>query len=98
MTPMLTLTGYRLSVVPLSVLSNWVKQIEEHCTRGALSSCVYYGASRSMSPEELREMDVVITTYQTVAGEQISLDTGSVKKKKTERSLFEVQWKASRSL
>jgi hypothetical protein len=51
-----------------------------------------------MSPEELREMDVVITTYQTVAGEQISLDTGSVKKKKTERSLFEVQWKASRSL
>jgi SWI/SNF-related matrix-associated actin-dependent regulator of chromatin subfamily A3 len=53
-----------LSVVPLSVMSNWEKQIEEHCVRGVLSSCVYYGATRSMSPQELMEYDVVITTYQ----------------------------------
>jgi SWI/SNF-related matrix-associated actin-dependent regulator of chromatin subfamily A3 len=45
-------------------MSNWEKQIEEHCVRGALSSCVYYGATRSMSPQELMKYDVVITTYQ----------------------------------
>jgi len=45
-------------------MSNWEKQIEEHCVRGALSSCVYYGATRSLSPQELMKYDVVITTYQ----------------------------------
>jgi SWI/SNF-related matrix-associated actin-dependent regulator of chromatin subfamily A3 len=52
------------SVVPLSVISNWEKQVEEHCVRGVLSSCVYYGATRSMSPQELMQYDIVITTYQ----------------------------------
>lgn len=51
-------------VVPLSVMSNWEKQIEDHCVPGMLSSCVYYGASRSKTPQELMEYDVVITTYQ----------------------------------
>jgi SWI/SNF-related matrix-associated actin-dependent regulator of chromatin subfamily A3 len=86
--------------VPLSVLSNWEEQIKEHCTAGTLSSCVYYGANRSMSPKELQKFDVVITTYQTVVGEHV--DSGAVKdglagpskkKKKGERNLFEVQWK-----
>ena len=81
------------------MLSNWEKQIEEHCTRGALSSCVYYGASRSMGPEELQELDVVITTYQTITGEhsdgKTSSEGSSKKKKRLDSSLFEVQWKAS---
>ena len=55
---------FLFAVVPLSVMSNWEKQIEEHCVRGVLSSCVYYGATRSMSPQELMKYDVVITTYQ----------------------------------
>ena len=58
------LTLLRPPVVPLSVISNWEKQIEEHCVREVLSSCVYYGATRSMSPKELTKYDVVITTYQ----------------------------------
>ena len=55
---------FLFAVVPLSVMSNWEKQIEEHCVRGVLSSCVYYGATRFMSPQELMKYDVVITTYQ----------------------------------
>lgn len=85
--------------MPLSVLSNWEKQIEDHCTPGSLTSCVYYGAKRSLTPQELKRFDVVITTYQTVAGEHVdgakdrSGEPSKKKKKKIIGSLFEVQWK-----
>ncbi|KAG2126297.1 SNF2 family N-terminal domain-containing protein [Suillus clintonianus] len=87
-----------LIVVPLSVISNWEKQIEEHCVRGAMSTYTYYGATRDMTPKQLSQYDVVITTYQTVTGEaDVSASTAgdgpSKKKKKVERALFEVKWK-----
>lgn len=81
-------------VAPLSVLSNWEKQIEEHCTPGTLSSCVYYGSSRGLSAAELQKYDIVITTYQTVSGEHDGASAGApAKKKRTVKSLFEMQWK-----
>jgi SWI/SNF-related matrix-associated actin-dependent regulator of chromatin subfamily A3 len=83
-------------VVPLSVMSNWEKQIQDHCTPGSLSSCVYYGSTRSMTSEELKAFDIVITTYQTVAGQHTGGSEGNIKKKKkSEHSLFEVRWKVS---
>lgn len=45
-------------------MSNWEKQIDDHCVQGVISSCVYYGSGRGMTAEELRQYDVVITTYQ----------------------------------
>ncbi|KAJ7045638.1 SNF2 family N-terminal domain-containing protein [Mycena alexandri] len=84
-----------LIVAPLSVLSNWEKQIDDHCVPGSLKYYTYYGTKRDISPKELRKFDVVITTYQTVAGEHD--DKGSAapskKKKKVEQSLFDIQWK-----
>ncbi|KAG6813556.1 hypothetical protein H0H92_009948 [Tricholoma furcatifolium] len=78
----------------LIVLSNWEKQIYDHCIEGSLSTCVYYNATRSLSAEELMKYDVVITTYQTVAGEFAEAATDQPrKKKKTQRSLFDVSWK-----
>ncbi|KDR75774.1 hypothetical protein GALMADRAFT_248461 [Galerina marginata CBS 339.88] len=86
-----------LIVAPLSVLSNWEKQIADHCTPGTLSSCVYYGSNRGLSAAELQKYDLVITTYQTVAGEHEDSSNGaggpSKKKKKGEKNLFEVSWK-----
>jgi len=84
-------------VAPLSVLSNWEKQIDDHCEKHALSYFVYYGSKRDIDPKELQKFDVVITTYQTVAGEYEAADSAgpSKKKKKIERSLFEIQWKVS---
>jgi SWI/SNF-related matrix-associated actin-dependent regulator of chromatin subfamily A3 len=56
---------------------------------------VYYGTKRGLSPKELPKYDVVITTYQVVAGEHDEKDSSgpSKKKKKVDRSLFEVKWK-----
>ena len=84
-----------LIVVPLSVLSNWEKQIADHVKEGALTHCVYYGSGRNMSPEQLKKYDVVLTTYQTVAKEHGDFGTSgpSQKKQKTERALFDVKWK-----
>ncbi|KAK0212781.1 SNF2 family N-terminal domain-containing protein [Desarmillaria ectypa] len=85
-----------LIVVPLSVLSNWEKQIQDHCAPGALTVCVYYGPNRSMSPEELAGYDIVLTTYQTIASEHNGTspsDGPSKKKRKIGKALFEVQWK-----
>lgn len=87
-------------VVPLSIMSNWEKQIEDHVQPGALTSCVYYGATRGMAPEDLKKYDVVITTYQTITNEHADAsataagDGSSAKKKrKTQGSLFQVSWK-----
>lgn len=87
-----------LAVAPLSVLSNWDKQIKDHCTPGTLSTCVYYDTNRSMSSAELQKFDVVITTYQIVVGEHADAANTVVpskKKKKLDRSLFEVNWKVN---
>ena len=83
-------------VVPLSVLSNWEKQIADHVKDGALSYCVYYGSGRSMTPEQLKKYDVVLSTYQTVAKEYGDFDLGrglTQKRQKTENALFSVKWK-----
>ncbi|KAJ3569860.1 hypothetical protein NP233_g4782 [Leucocoprinus birnbaumii] len=84
-----------LIVSPLSILSNWEKQIEDHCSPGALTTCVYYGSNRNLSAQDLQNYDVVITTYQTITSEFGSLDAGggSKKKRKTEQVLFGVNWK-----
>ncbi|KAH9961307.1 SNF2 family N-terminal domain-containing protein [Russula dissimulans] len=83
-----------LIVVPLSVLSNWDKQIQDHCVPNALSYAIYYGATRDMSADELQKYDVVVTTYQTVVGEHNGFDEASGRKrKKRTSSLFQVPWR-----
>jgi hypothetical protein len=84
-----------IAVVPLSVLSNWEKQIQDHCVPNTLSYAVYYGSGRDLSAKDLQKYDVVVTTYQTVVGENSELahEAPNKKRRKNEGSLFEVQWK-----
>ncbi|KAL1760634.1 SNF2 family N-terminal domain-containing protein [Schizophyllum commune] len=86
-----------LIVAPLSIISNWEKQLEDHCAPGALKSCTYYGATRGMSAEELKKYDVVITTYQVISGEWADRAGGQPARKKKKGvaggSLFDVKWK-----
>ncbi|KAF8345940.1 SNF2 family N-terminal domain-containing protein [Amanita rubescens] len=87
-----------LIIVPLSVLSNWEQQIQDHCAPGTIEYIVYHGSNRSFNSQELAKYDVVITTYQTVSGEYTGDSTNgqsgpSKKRKKSEKTLFGVQWK-----
>lgn len=84
------------AVVPLSVISNWEKQIQDHVKEGALSYYVYYGSGRNVSAAALQKYDVVITTYQTVTKEHETATTGGAvnkKRKSSDRALFDVRWK-----
>jgi len=96
MSTMIPFTSWlkHVSVVPLSVLSNWEKQVQDHCVPDTLSYAVYYGATRNMSATELQNYDVVVTTYQTVVGDHgSSEETAGKKRKKDTGSLFGVPWK-----
>lgn len=79
-------------------MSNWEKQIEDHCQPAALTSCVYYGKTRSMTPDQLKRYDVVITTYQTVVQDHELALAGksgapTAKKLKVDKGLFDLPWK-----
>jgi SWI/SNF-related matrix-associated actin-dependent regulator of chromatin subfamily A3 len=88
-------------VVPVSVLSNWEKQIQDHCTENSLTWYTYYGTNRDKpNASNLASYDVVFTTYQTVTGEHVEPGetANSKKKKKVERPLFATQWKVCTGL
>uniref|UniRef100_A0A671SZG5 Helicase-like transcription factor n=1 Tax=Sinocyclocheilus anshuiensis TaxID=1608454 RepID=A0A671SZG5_9TELE len=53
-----------LIVCPLSVLSNWLDQFEQHIRADVtLKVYLYYGAERNRSVNLLSEQEVVLTTY-----------------------------------
>ncbi|NXS96035.1 HLTF factor, partial [Jacana jacana] len=57
-----------LIVCPLSVLSNWIDQFEEHIHPDFhVNIYVYYGSDRSKDPSVLSEQDIVLTTYNILA-------------------------------
>lgn len=90
-----TATDAYCTVCPLSVLSNWESQIDEHAAPGQLKYIVFYGDGREVSQAKLEKADVVITTYQVVTSEQ-STRPSKAKKAKTGQStgrLIDTKWK-----
>ncbi|XP_028587090.2 helicase-like transcription factor isoform X1 [Podarcis muralis] len=62
--------GTTLIICPLSVLSNWIDQFEQHVDPGVhLNIYVYYGSERSKDPAVLSRQDVVLTTYNILASD-----------------------------
>ncbi|KAM4693493.1 helicase-like transcription factor [Discoglossus pictus] len=56
-----------LIICPLSVLSNWIDQFEQHVKPEVQPNIyVYYGPERSKDPDVLSTQDVVLTTYSVV--------------------------------
>ena len=62
-----------LIVAPLSILGNWIDQINKHVKEGFLSYYVFHGPKRNDNPSFLKNYDIVITTY-SILGQ--SSDTG----------------------
>uniref|UniRef100_A0A4W3I5G8 Helicase like transcription factor n=1 Tax=Callorhinchus milii TaxID=7868 RepID=A0A4W3I5G8_CALMI len=59
-----------LIVCPLSVLSTWMEQFEQHMDPGVqLRRCLYYGPNRPRDPDFLSQQHVVLTTYTTLTTE-----------------------------
>ncbi|NXE26562.1 HLTF factor, partial [Ardeotis kori] len=59
-----------LIVCPLSVLSNWIDQFEQHIHQDFhVNIYVYYGSDRSKDPSILSVQDIVLTTYNILAAD-----------------------------
>lgn len=60
-----SLRGGTLVIVHLSLLRQWVKELERHCP--FLTFAEFHGADRSFDPKSLASVDIVFSTYGTVA-------------------------------
>ena len=60
-----SLRGGTLVIVHLSLLRQWVKELERHCP--SLTYAEFHGADRSFDPKNLASVDIVFSTYGTVA-------------------------------
>lgn len=59
-----------LIICPLSVLSNWLDQFEQHVRANVkLNVYLYYGSERNRSKTFLSSQDVVITTYNVLSAD-----------------------------
>lgn len=59
-----------LILCPLSVISNWLDQFEQHVRADVkLNVYLYYGAERNRSKAFLSSQDVVITTYNVLSAD-----------------------------
>eukprot|EP00933_Yihiella_yeosuensis_P042464 TRINITY_DN37055_c0_g1_i1.p1 TRINITY_DN37055_c0_g1~~TRINITY_DN37055_c0_g1_i1.p1 ORF type:complete len:1176 (-),score=294.54 TRINITY_DN37055_c0_g1_i1:157-3684(-) len=58
--------GPALVVCPMAAVNQWVKEIHKFSTKGALRTFIYHGAEKSRFMSELKKVDVVLTTYQTL--------------------------------
>jgi SWI/SNF-related matrix-associated actin-dependent regulator of chromatin subfamily A3 len=55
-----------LIVCPTSVMSSWVKQIEQHLEAGTLKVSQYHGPDRFNLLSKLDDVDVLVTSYGTM--------------------------------
>ena len=83
-----------LIIAPLSVMSNWSTQASAHIKKKhALSILTYHGQEcKGMSTKDLRNYDVVITTYQTMARELFPKGE-KPQKVPTAHGLFSLRWR-----
>ena len=92
-------THSTLIVCPLSVLTQWTQEMQNHSVPNFLSIYVYHGANRNKDPKFLHNHDIVITTYATLAtelpSEKKSSKTNHESKKNVKKekgALLQVNW------
>jgi SWI/SNF-related matrix-associated actin-dependent regulator of chromatin subfamily A3 len=85
--------GTTLIVAPVSVMSNWVQQIERHVKKGKnMKVLTYHGGNRKrMTHREFAEYDVVVTSYGTLSTEYSTKDR-AVEKIPRRDGLFSTHW------
>ena len=84
-----------LIIAPLSVMSSWKNQAEMHVkTKYAPNVLVYHGQEkRGLAPEQFKEYDIVVTTYQTMTLELFANNKDKQSQVPTSKGLFSVQWR-----
>ena len=86
--------GTTLIMAPVSVMSNWVQQIERHVKKETgLRFLTYHGSNRKkMTPQEFSQYDVVVTSYGTLSTEYIPRGAKIAPKVPRADGLFSMTW------
>ncbi|OTA67438.1 hypothetical protein K449DRAFT_365300 [Hypoxylon sp. EC38] len=58
-----------LVIIPPPLIGTWEEQLTEHVVGGCLKFCRHHGKTRLANATELRDVNVVLTTYHTVSAE-----------------------------
>ena len=76
-------------------MSSWANQIEQHVHKEhALRALTYHGASKkTLTPKALKEYDVVITSYTTLAIDYLPRQTSKALPIPRSQGLFSVKWR-----
>lgn len=84
-----------LIVAPLSVMSNWADQIAKHTAKDhQLRVYTYHGSNRKkLTPQEIAEYDVVITTYQTLAMDYMPTKSSKPAPVPRSHGPFSIKWR-----
>ncbi|ETI23510.1 hypothetical protein G647_05312 [Cladophialophora carrionii CBS 160.54] len=84
-----------LIIAPLSVMSNWSMQAEHHIKKKFRPRILtYHGTEKkNLSPQELKEYDIVITTYQTMTQELFPYGQTSPRPVPAPKGLFSITWR-----
>ncbi|OAL20802.1 hypothetical protein AYO20_11474 [Fonsecaea nubica] len=84
-----------LIIAPLSVMSNWSTQAALHVKKKyAPRILTYHGPqNKVLPPEQLKEYDIVITTYQTMTQELFPYGKTTPQSTTAPKGLFSVTWR-----
>lgn len=90
-----TTSNATLILAPLSVMSNWSSQIKRHVKpEHELRVLTYHGTRKKLiDPKEIKNYDVVITTYETVMTEFWAKQSKSPQQVPRKTGLFSVNWR-----
>ncbi|KAI0521715.1 hypothetical protein F5B22DRAFT_595968 [Xylaria bambusicola] len=77
-------TKTTLVVAPASVLNHWKAEFSKHVRIDAISWRCHHGSTKITDPADLKNLDVVLTTYQTLSAEW--------RVKKTSSFFFSYHW------
>jgi SNF2 family DNA or RNA helicase len=64
-----TNTKATLIICPTSTVQNWESQIKEHLDTATVTSYLYHGTGRTTNIFDLKNYDIVVSTYGTVASD-----------------------------
>jgi SWI/SNF-related matrix-associated actin-dependent regulator of chromatin subfamily A3 len=86
--------GTTLIMAPVSVMSNWVQQVERHVKKETgLKVLTYHGSNRKkMTPNEFAQYDIVVTSYGTLSTEYWPRGTTTPPKIPRTDGLFSMTW------
>lgn len=84
-----------LIVAPLSVMSNWTYQGEQHVKKKfAPRTLIYHGQeNRGLTPKQFEDYDIVVTTYQTMTMELFPHGKDKPVNVPANKGLYSFEWR-----